>query len=207
MLKDVPRLKAIDFSPLLEHPEDWAEQTEISDDHVRMMDACFVHYGGDVGLVLRYLGGEYTAEWRNGREVAAAAEPFVSKEDLGHIERIIDHGCPAEFSWEEPAWNKEAYLRQGNCPTVQQHWPKVLKTIVKEARNRHLMSFSSWTVRASPYAHAVPQTINNKNPEKPRLCWNGTGRRFPWQIPMNEVTSREREAEITFGYIYMIFLI
>ena len=57
MVKDIPRLKGLDFSPLLQHPADWAEQVEISDHHVRMMDACFVHYGGDIGLVLRYLGG------------------------------------------------------------------------------------------------------------------------------------------------------
>ena len=82
MLQDVPMLKAINFSPLLEHPEDWAEQTEISDDHVQMMDACFVHYGGDVGLVLRYLGGEYTAEWRNGREVAAATSHSCPRRTL-----------------------------------------------------------------------------------------------------------------------------
>ena len=58
------------------------------------------------------------AEWQNGSEITAAAAPFVLEEDLCHHEQIIDKGCPAEFSWEEPARNKEAYLRQGNCPAV-----------------------------------------------------------------------------------------
>ena len=142
IIDDVPLLQNVDFPPLLEHPADWADHTEISNDYVRMLDAAFVHYNGDVGLVLRFLGGEYTAEWRDVDKVVSAARPYISAEDCEHIYRILTKGCPLQFHWEETAENKEAYIRQGNCPSVTTHWPGVLKTLVKEVRNRHLMTFS-----------------------------------------------------------------
>ena len=156
IIEEVPVLQNVDFWELQQHPADWAKQTEISEDFVRQMNACFVHYNGDVGLVLRFLGGEYTAEWRDTDAVTEAARQVVLPEDCDHIHRILTKGCPARFNWEEPPRNKEAYLRQGNCPTVAQHWPRVMKTLVKEVRNRHLMTFSAWAVRASPYCHTVP---------------------------------------------------
>ena len=51
-------LQNMDFSPLLEHPADWAEQMEISEDYAQLLDATFVHYNADVGLVLCFLGGK-----------------------------------------------------------------------------------------------------------------------------------------------------
>ena len=56
IIDEVPRLQNVDFSPLLEHPADWAEHTEIPDDYVRLMNAAFVHYNGDVGLCYVSLG-------------------------------------------------------------------------------------------------------------------------------------------------------
>ena len=156
------------------------EQTEIEEDYVQLMNAAFVHYNGDVGLVLCFLAGEYTAEWSDADKVVRELRPYVSPEDCEHIHSILAKGFPLKFSWEEPAENKEAYLRQKNCPSVMMHWPGVLKTLVKEVRNCHLMTFSGWTVRASP-CYTVPQTTNDKG-GKIRLCWKGSGKLWPWQI-------------------------
>ena len=69
--------------------------------------------------------------------------------------------------------------------------------------------------RASPYARHTPQNIlpgkiNVANPDaskKPRLVWDGTTKVNWYEIPMNEVTPTEDEADITFGYIYVAFCI
>ena len=79
--------------------------------------------------------------------------------------------------WEETTENKEAYMRQENFPSVTTHWTGVLKTLVKEVRNQHLMTFAGWTVRASRYFHTVPRTTNDKS-GKIRLCWNDSGKHW-----------------------------
>ena len=61
---------------------------------------------------------------------------------LEHIRRALTHGCPAEFNWEEPGENKEAFICRGNAPDVTVDNPDVMKTINKEERNSHVMCFS-----------------------------------------------------------------
>ena len=210
---NVPKLMRVDFTLLLEEELNWQLRTEISKETVRMMDAAAVYYNADFGCVLRWLGGKKLAAERNEDNcVGAVAAPYVSEEDLEHIRRILDpsQGCPAEFNWEEPAENKEAFIRQGNHPSVQQFWSLCVRTIVNEHQNNHVMIFSRWLARASPYAHHVPQSIltrKGNKPCKPRLIWDGSSKHFAHQWTMNEVTPTQREAQITFGYALMAFLI
>ena len=44
-------------------------------------------------------------------------------------------------------------------------------------------------------------------PEKPRLIWNGTSKRSAHEVAMNDITPTENEAQITFGYVFMAFMI
>ena len=210
-IKNVPEVMKIDFSPLLDEDENYASHTEISKETIRMMDACYVYYGGDFGLVLRYLGGEYSAEWRDVDAVVDAVRPHVSAKDLVHIKRILDacEASPFEFNWEESAENKETFIRRGNNPAVKANWPVVKKTAVKEWRNKNIMIFSRWVLRASAYGHHVPQTIiiKNGNVEKARLVWDGTTKMYALEVTMNEITSTENEPDITFGIALLGFLI
>ena len=65
IIESVPKLMNVDFSGLLEPRYDYADQPEIKKERVHLMAACAVHYDLDFGLVLRFLAGEYTAEWRD----------------------------------------------------------------------------------------------------------------------------------------------
>lgn len=58
-------LVTVDFRPLQLPRYDYAEQKEISQDRIDQADACLLHYGGEVGMLVRYCGGEYTAEHRD----------------------------------------------------------------------------------------------------------------------------------------------
>ena len=49
------------------------------------MAAYVVYYDLNFGLVLRFLAGEYTAEWRDVEAVIKAVKPHVSKSDKEHI--------------------------------------------------------------------------------------------------------------------------
>ena len=210
------KLKDVDFSSLLDEDLNYAAQTEINRHTVYLMTACLVHYNMDYGLVLRYLGGEFTAEWRNVSAVLKAVSPYVTSEDLVHIARILDarDASPFELSMYESDDNKEAFLRHGNGRSVRENMPDVVKTLVKEVRNHHLMTFMRWTVRASPNGHHVPQEyiapkkpVNpDAPPKKGRFVWNGTLKWTASLITMNEASTTKNEAPITFGLVYIAFL-
>ena len=46
-----------------------------------------------------------------------------------------------------------------------------------------------------------------KEKKKTRLCWDGTTEVNWWETTMNKVTPTEMEANITFGYVHMLFCI
>ena len=144
IITQVPKLLKVDFSSLFRPRTDYAEQTEISKRRTRLMDALAVHYDGNFGLVMRALGGEYTAEWRNVTQVLRDCEPHTTPEDLEAIRRALTRGCPVAMKWEEKAENKEVFIRRGNAPGVSAENPHVAKTCNKEEQNHHTMCFSCW---------------------------------------------------------------
>ncbi|KAL7532154.1 hypothetical protein ACHAWF_004031 [Thalassiosira exigua] len=77
MVREVPKLKQLDFSPLLKAQTGYADQEEIDIERVHQITASAVHYGMDFGLVVRYLGGEYTGAWRQTDKILEAAAPHV----------------------------------------------------------------------------------------------------------------------------------
>ena len=43
--------------------------------------------------------------------------------------------------------------------------------------------------------------------EKPRLIWNGTSKRSAHKVAMNDITPTDNKAQITFGYVFMAFIV
>ena len=124
---DIPVLIKVDFSSLGMPRQNYDEQVEIDPERVRLFTACLIHYNMDPGLVARYVRGEYLAKWRDTEAIIAAVQGLISDEDVAHMRRILDVGCPAKFNWEEPAENKEAFIRRGNNPSVEKNKPVVNK--------------------------------------------------------------------------------
>ena len=160
------------------------------------------------------MGGEYTAKWRDIDSIIGAVKGLVSPEDLKHMHRILDSGCPAKFIWEESADNKEVFIRRGNNPSVDKNPEIVNKTVNDKEGKSHVLPFPRYLLRASPYGRCTPQTIIpgklnavTGEKKKSRLCWDGTTKVHWWETTMNEVTPMDLEAVITFGYVYMSFCI
>ena len=203
----VPTLLKINFSALRDPDPNYATRKEISKRLVWLMAACAVHYDLDFGLVLRYLAGEYTGEWRDVNQIVRNVSPYVSASDAEHIKRILSSGCPFEFNWEQTNENREVFLRRGNSPSIKANWGSVLKTLAKETRNKHLMVFPRWMVRGSPAGNHVPAHVVVRPGSSDRLIWNGSTKRAASETTMNEVTPTDREPEITFGHMYMAFIV
>jgi len=87
MAISIPRLLQVDFASLRVPVPDYASHSLITPTHVLLFTAC-------AGLVTRYLGGEYTAEWRDVNEIISTCKPIVSPEVLSQMEHILTTGCP-----------------------------------------------------------------------------------------------------------------
>jgi len=196
MAISIPRLLQVDFTSLRDPVLDYASHTSIAPTRVRLLTACAVHYDLDFGLVTRYLGGEYTAEWRDVNKIISTCEPLVTPEVLGQMERILTTGCPSYFNWEEDTDNKHAFVSRRNLPSVAQH---VAKTLTKEVRNSHLIPMARWVCTCSPWGWHIHQNIQTKPKKKPRLIWDGSTCMFWHKTSMNMATPMELEMEITFG--------
>ncbi len=72
------------------------------------------HYGLLVGMVIRYIKGEYVGESRNANAILKVVSPYIKDEDCKHIKRIINKGCPSHLNFEEDYENKHAVLCKGN---------------------------------------------------------------------------------------------
>ena len=199
MITSIPRLLKVDFTSLKTPVMDYASHTSIAPARVRMLTACAVHYDLDFGLVTRYLGGEYTAEWRDVNAIISTCEPFVTPKVLCQMERILTTGCPSYLNWEEDAANKRTFVSRRNLPSVAQHSDLVAKTLAKEVRNSHLIPMARWVCTCSPWGRHVPQNIQIKPKKKPRLIWDGSTRMFWDETSMNMATPMDLEMEITFG--------
>jgi hypothetical protein len=199
MAISIPRLLQVDFTSLKVPVLDYASHTSIAPIRVRLLTACAVHYDLDFGLVTRYLGGKYTAEWRDVNEILSLSEPFVTPEVLSQMERILTTGCPSYFNWEKDAANKRAFVSRRNLPSVAQHGKLVAKTLTKEVRNSHLIPMAWWVCTCLPWGRHVPQNILIKPGKKPHLIWHGLTCMFWYKTSMNMVTPMELEMEITFG--------
>ena len=97
IIESVPKLMNVDFSALLEPRYDYADQPEIKKERVRLMAACTVHYDLDFGLVLRFLAGEYTGEWRDVEAVITDVKPHIYGSNKKHIFQILTNGCPTKL--------------------------------------------------------------------------------------------------------------
>lgn len=207
LILNVPRLLTLDFTSLRLQRVGYESQTHISPNRIDLLTACAVHYNLDFGLVVRYLGGEYTAKWRDTHAILAHLRPVADPSDLAHVERILTIGCPAHFNWEEPDSNKELFLRRAATAPLTKHMAAVNKALNKEERNSHIIPFPSYLVRASTTAHHVPQCIIQKEGKNDRLVWDGSTKLTPHELVMNEVTPTDDEPDITFGFIYVAFLV
>ena len=76
MFKSVRKLRHVDFSSLSEPRLDYASQKEISHSRVILLSACAVHFDLDFGLMVRFLGREYTSPQRDEKELKMRFPPL-----------------------------------------------------------------------------------------------------------------------------------
>ena len=199
MAHSVQRSRHVDFSPLRQPRYDYAEQTMIDPARVRMLEACSVHYNLDFGLVVRYLGGEYTAEHRDVDALEREVSPHIPPADMAQIRRILTKGCPHTLDFEMKHEDKMKMIQRGNQPSVEANMEVVTETMNKEERNSHVVPFPIWMCSFSPFANHVSQGIVFKDGSDPRLVWDGTTKLDKDDVVTNDYVPTADEPPITFG--------
>ena len=205
MVTHVVSLNNYDCLQLREPCYKYAAQEEIPPECIQALTTCAIHYGCDLGLVACYLDEEYAEAWHQPYKILDAARPFVSPTILISTERIITRECPSCFHWEEPAWNKEAFLRRDNNPSVNQHMDVDIKTLNKEEISFHVMVFIKCVVVFPVLANVVPHQMLVKPNKKPRLIWDGKTKTHAHKFKQNEKTDMSNKTVVIFRYVYLAF--
>ena len=85
----------IDFSDINQPIKDYHLQTSIDQTRVKKMLAGVLHYELDIPIFIRFLGGNYTAEYRNvSLTLRWLRASNCDQQIIADIERIMTVGCP-----------------------------------------------------------------------------------------------------------------
>ena len=194
------RLISINWRPLLEPRLNYKDQKAIDPHRVDMATALAIRAGLDPGRIVRTMNGEYTGCWRNSKQILAAAKPHLTNDDYDHIERILTQGCPKKLFYYEQASTKKEAFEGGNRKSYTENPDIVRATTNKEERFSHLLPLHPWCCQLGPSLRHNPQGLVLKKGKDPRPVWDGSTMLTPMDIVLNEITSKEDEAEITFGH-------
>ena len=143
-----------DFGWIREVNRNWADQRGVCSTRSRAMMAALLHYDLDIAALIRYLGNNYTGEYRlpNISAVAAVLTKYCIPHDLiEQYQRVLVQGCPAHFVAETSRENAMEYWRGGNNPSIDANLPSVMATMAKEDRNAFVIALPSWLWRFIPH--------------------------------------------------------
>ena len=201
MIQDVIDLRLMDFTKLKELRIGYAEQSAIDPTRVDMATACAIHYSLHPGMVIRCLKGEYVGENRDVNQILNDVSPFIDETDAAHIKRILTQGCPSKLSFEETKAMKmkASIIQKGNQATFKMYPEAVTKTMNKEDRHSHLLPVKLWVLHFSPWCRHTAQGMQIKPGKNPRVIFDASTKSHPHEIVLNNMTTTEFEASITFG--------
>jgi hypothetical protein len=199
MVHDVVRLRTLDFSRLQEPRIGYAEQTAIRSSQVDMATACAIHYSLQSRMVVRYIKGEYIGENRNVPQILHDVSSHINDSDAAHIECILTQGCPSRLNFEETSDMKASMIQKGNQATFKMHPEIVTKTMNKEEKHSHLLSVKLWVLHFSPWCCHTAQGMLIKPGKNPHVIFDALTKGHPHEVVLNDVTTTEFEANITFG--------
>ena len=83
----ISEYKSVDFSELQEYDLDYASQTEIPDNRIKLFMACLFHFDLSVANVMRYVGKNYTGAYRNVEASVEKMRGLINDDLLAHVER------------------------------------------------------------------------------------------------------------------------
>jgi hypothetical protein len=164
-----------------------------------MAMASAIHYTLHPGIVIRYARGEYIGENRDVTQILRDVSPHVDETDAVRIKQTLTQGCPARISFKETSAMKASNILKGNQETFKMYPKIVTKTMSKEDRHSHLLPEKLWVLHFSPWCCHIVQGMQVKPGKTPCIIFDASTKSHPHEVDLNEITTTEFEANITFG--------
>jgi hypothetical protein len=125
---------------------------------------------------------------------------------LDELKRILLHGCPAKFNAEGTHLEFLEMLTYGSHPSVTKNLDKVMKTMNKEDRKDHVLTFPAWLARFIPHLMLSPNGFVTKEGKNDRLVYDASFMLHMDSRPFNSYIDLADEPEIIFGGAWTRFL-
>ena len=195
VVPEVKILLLVDWRPLLKPRLNYEDQDKIDIHRVDMATALAVRYGLCPGRIVRTLRGEFMGASRNVEFIFESVEDVVSKEDYLHIKRILTTGYPSKLKFDESQENRLKMIQRGNQKSLLDHPEVGEKVINKEDRYSHIIIFHDYICILGPHLRHNSQGLVDLK----RLVWDGSTKRSPTDMVMNDCTPTDDEADIDVG--------
>ena len=139
--------------------KNYADQTSIDTSRVKKMLAATLQYDLNIPTLIRFLGGNYTGEYRDSKQTKALENAKCNKKIIEDLQRLLEKGSPNRMNASSTHKNFLDFFRYGNHSTIDNNIEKTLKTMNKEDRNQYLISLPNWLARFIPHLHVTPQGL------------------------------------------------
>jgi hypothetical protein len=166
---------------------------------IDMATAAMINYSLYPGMTIRYIKGEYVGEAWSVEQIIKDLFPHINEVDVGHAKRILTQGCPSCINFKEMSKMKAAIIEKGNQATFKMYPKIVCKTMNKEDKHSHLLLVKLWVLLFSPYCRHTAQGMSVKPSKNPRVIFDASKKGDLHEVVLNEITTTEFEANITFG--------
>jgi hypothetical protein len=200
------RVKDIDWTPLCQPNMNWQEQEEIDRHRVDMRMAMLFHFDMDLAAVHRQIGGNHVGSHRNADHILSQLDGLLDSNLLAEIRRILVNGCPARFNEEGTSQEFAEMLAYGNHPSLTKHIEKVMKTMNKEDKKDHVLTFPAWLARFIQHLMTTPQGYVMVPGKNDRLVFDASFMLHMDSRPFNHRIDLTNEPEIIFGGAYVKYL-
>ena len=196
--------KEVHFIDIKDPISNYADQKCIDNQRIKKLLAATLHYRLDIPTLIRFLGGNYTGEYRNSKDtIRALKDSNCDEKVISDLQRLLDKGCPNKMNASSTHANFMDFFRYGNHSSIDKDVEKTKKAMNKEDRNQYLIPLPSWLTRFIYNLHVTPQGLLVKKGKNDRLVWDGSF--IPhWQAScINMMLSTKTEPTIIYGTAFM----
>ena len=138
----------IDFIDIREPIKDYAEQKEIKISRIQKMLAASFHYNLDIPTLIRFLGNNYTGEYRDvDSTMKILRDTNCNPRIINDLHRIFTVGCPNKMNAHSTHTNFRRFLKYGNHSSMDKDIGKTQKVMNKEDKNQFLIPLPNWLAR------------------------------------------------------------
>ena len=165
----------IDFIDIREPIKDYAEQKEIKISRIQKMLAASFHYNLDIPTLIRFLGNNYTGEYRDvDSTMKILRDTNCNPRIINDLHRIFTVGCLNKMNAHSTHTNFRRFLKYGNHSSMDKDIGKTQKVMNKEDKNQFLIPLPNWLARFIRDLHVTPQGLIVKPEKNDRLVWDGS---------------------------------